>query len=316
MGVVTGTEAGIIGGLGALRISGAEAEAFLQRMLANDVKALGVGDWQWNLLLTPQGRVLSLFRLLRRSGSEFVLVLPSAWATATRETLERYRLRAKVLIEEEAAQWVGGPVSADRAATRGELRDTMFSSDGRFLAPAAGSPADDPPPTAATAAETIAAPESKESRRSQSAEAHWRAADVASGVPWIDSQGLDAQTPQALALDRLAAYSVRKGCYPGQEIVSRLHFLGQSKRALRRFATAMAVAPGTELVLGQRGDRVVGNVVACAGSAPDLELLAVCQSVDGAAEFHLRGSSGAPLLPLEFDPPPLPLRNPGQRESA
>src|SRR5690606_21575830 len=75
--------------------------------------------------------------------------------------------------------------------------------------------------------------------------ARWRAADIACGLPRPGAATLDAWTPQQLSLDRLKAYSVRKGCYPGQEIVARTHFLGQAKRGLALFGAATAPAAGT-----------------------------------------------------------------------
>ena len=64
------------------------------------------------------------------------------------------------------------------------------------------------------------------------AHARWRALDMAFGLPRLPADQADSWTPQQLSLDRLRAFSVRKGCYPGQEIVARTHFLGQVRRGL------------------------------------------------------------------------------------
>ncbi|HZX80401.1 MAG TPA: tRNA-modifying protein YgfZ, partial [Lysobacter sp.] len=58
----------------------------------------------------------------------------------------------------------------------------------------------------------------------------WAALDLRHGWPAIPGVRLDAWTPQQLSLQRFPAFSVRKGCYPGQEIVARTHFLGRAKR--------------------------------------------------------------------------------------
>jgi folate-binding protein YgfZ len=75
----------------------------------------------------------------------------------------------------------------------------------------------------------------------------WRAFDLQHGLPRLHADQAEAWTPQQLSLDRLRAFSVKKGCYPGQEIVARTHFLGQVKRALARLQ-------GTGI--GQLGDVV------------------------------------------------------------
>mgnify|MGYP003511505905 CR=1 FL=1 len=74
-------------------------------------------------------------------------------------------------------------------------------------------------------------------------DAAWELADIDDGVPWIHPAVADRETPQALGLERLGAYSVHKGCYPGQEIVARTHFLGRSKRSLLRFRASSSEVP-------------------------------------------------------------------------
>src|SRR3546814_3526677 len=62
------------------------------------------------------------------------------------------------------------------------------------------------------------------------ARARWAAFDLAHGLPRLAESQIEKWTPQQLSLERLHAYSVKKGYYPGQEIVARTHFLGQAKR--------------------------------------------------------------------------------------
>src|SRR5690606_15176201 len=94
--------------------------------------------------------------------------------------------------------------------------------------------------------------------------ARWRAYDIAHGLPRPGPATLDAFTPQQLSLDRLRAYSVRKGCNPGQEIVARTHFLGQAKRGLALLGCGEVPAPGAQVMEADRG---IGTVVAAAASA-------------------------------------------------
>ncbi|HET7779325.1 MAG TPA: tRNA-modifying protein YgfZ, partial [Rudaea sp.] len=79
----------------------------------------------------------------------------------------------------------------------------------------------------------------------------WNAADVAAGLVEIGDAQADRFLPSWLGLDELGAVSVRKGCYPGQEIVARLHFKGGNKRWLQQLAFRADVmpAPGTSLTV-------------------------------------------------------------------
>ena len=76
------------------------------------------------------------------------------------------------------------------------------------------------------------------------------------GLPRLPPSQAEQWTPQMLSLDRLRAFSVKKGCYPGQEIVARTHFLGQAKRGLALFEAAARIAVGGEV---DDGERVAGH---------------------------------------------------------
>ena len=68
-------------------------------------------------------------------------------------------------------------------------------------------------------------------------------------------------TPQQLSLERLRAFSVKKGCYPGQEIVARTHFLGKAKRGLAVLDGDVPLPVDADV---HGGDRVLGSVIASA----------------------------------------------------
>jgi folate-binding Fe-S cluster repair protein YgfZ len=104
-----------------------------------------------------------------------------------------------------------------------------------------------------------------------------------------------------LNLDALDAVSFDKGCYPGQEIIARVHNLGGVKRRARRYA-----APGAPPALGTAvlaaGGQPVGEVIRSAAADNACELLAV---VDHAAAGTELTCGGAQLreLPLPFAVP-------------
>ena len=106
----------------------------------------------------------------------------------------------------------------------------------------------------------------------QSSYDEWRLANLHGGIPEILAQQSEEWTPHMLNLDLLSAVSVDKGCYPGQEIVSRTHYRGKTKRRLLRFESAQPVAVGDKV---SDGERDIGEVVNAIGN----DLLAVV-SVD------------------------------------
>ena len=96
----------------------------------------------------------------------------------------------------------------------------------------------------------------------------WRLANLRAGIPEIFAAQSEQFTPHMLNLDLLGAASVDKGCYPGQEIVARTHFRGQTKRRMLRFRCQGTIVAGDKV---SDGARDVGEVV----NAINGDLLAV-----------------------------------------
>lgn len=234
-----------------LQLQGPQATVFAQAQFMNDVAALEPGRWQWNGWLTPKGRVVAIFALAMIDAQTLQLVLPDADPDDLAAQLRRFVFRSKVLIEPLDAIQVLAIPCAPTVATgnRMSLDDTGaaeldFGSEGqgRHVRLSRAERADEP---------AAAAPD-------------WRVADLEFGLPRLDATQAGAWTPQQLSLERLNAYSVRKGCYPGQEIVARTHFLGKAKRGLVLLESAGPVMPGTEV----RGESsALGTVVSAASDA-------------------------------------------------
>lgn len=252
-------------------MEGPDAVAFAHAQFANDVVALPPGQWQWNAWLTPKGRVLAVFALARRADDSLWLVLPDHPADAFVEALHRFVFRRKLKIAIPGECSVSGAFSAPHAA-RGSL---LGDGDGMLEFDLGG---DGGPRTWRIGPDVAMNPTSH---------AAWRMADLRHGLPRLPASQREQWTPQQLALDRLSAYSVKKGCYPGQEIVARTHFLGKAKRSLQCFVAEGAVADAAPV---REGDRDVGEVACVAADGPRSVLLAVLPldhaGTDLAADGH------------------------------
>ena len=223
-----------------LEISGPDAAAFAHAQFSSDVKALPPMHWQWSAWLSAQGRVRALFRLLRFGDDRFLAVLSGGSAEALRSGLAPFVLRARVTLRsierqaigsfdrEEAAAMIGAVPAGTALVQRDD--DVAFAVDGGA-----------PRWCLLGGAEAIALDDA--------AMRHWRAADIADGFVALDDSQRERFLPDALGLGRLGAVSVRKGCYPGQEIVARLHFKGGNKRWLHRldYDSASPLAHGIAL---------------------------------------------------------------------
>lgn len=240
-----------LSGFGVIAVEGRDAATFLQSQSMNDVAALAPGRWQWNGLLTPKGRVIALFALACVADGRFLLVLPDGSPAELVAHLRRFVFRSKVTLN-EAPAWV---VAAGPAAATGDPGAIAGDPDHGFAMDWSGEggprwlwllPPSHPALAPADDATDVA----------------WRAMDLAHGLPRLAGEQREAFTPQMLSLERLGAFSLKKGCYPGQEIVARTHYLGQAKRGLVRLH-------GTGLHAGmpvEAGGQAVGSL-ACTDAA-------------------------------------------------
>jgi tRNA-modifying protein YgfZ len=280
-----------LAGLAALDVVGADALEFLHGQLSNDVMALAVGAAHYASYNSAKGRMLATLVTWRREPLRVTLVLAADLAPAIHKRLTMYVLRAKVTIATSArAIWgiVGADarVALDRAgialpvpwkSTRVDMADVLALPDGRFLVDC-----DAGLPVAVAALPEVA-------------DSLWVWAGVRAGVPQVTQATSDALIAQGANFELVGGVDFRKGCYPGQEIIARMQYLGRLKERLRAFhADAPGIAAGTPLSSAGR-DESVGTVVNAAPSpAGGVDLLAVTRLDTGDAPLFAGGLALAP----------------------
>jgi folate-binding protein YgfZ len=296
--------------LGRILASGADAETFLQGQLSNDLRLLTPELGQLSSYNSPKGRVLAVLALLR-AGDCVELETSQELVAPLLKRLRMFVLRAKIQLEDcsqtigviglagpQAAQLLqqaGLPVPAQQPwSVRTQDQVRIVSRPGTSPRFSLHAPAD-----IATGLwqrlSALAQPVGT---------AAWRLLDVLAGVPSVVTATQDHFVAQMLNLDRCNAISFTKGCYTGQEVVARLHYLGQLKRRMFLLYTQDAEPrPGTHIYVAGGDGQAVGEVVA---AAPHPErhcaLLAVLQlSAAASADLRLDTPAGAPLsVPREL----------------
>ena len=241
-----------------LAIEGPDAARFAQAQFMSDVASLADGSWQWSGWLTPKGRVIALFAVLRFDAGHVWLLVPDADIEALRASLQRFVFRTKLTLRVRDERFLSGTFASPSMAAGArfaESADGVIELDlGTTETPRTLSVRGDP------------------AGIDDGATAKWNAFDLAHGLPRLAVSQAEHWTPQQLSLDRLQAYSVKKGCYPGQEIVARTHFLGQAKRGLVLFDADVAITVGSEV---RDGERAIGSVVSAVSGDEGNRMLAV-----------------------------------------
>lgn len=270
--------------LAALAVSGVDARAFLQAQLSADIEEVTATRGQLSAWHDPKGRVLVIVRVLPAADG-FLLVMPAALRDTIEQRLRMFVLRARVTLQP------GPPVHALPApsAPAWLARHEVIIEDAPFTAAvAAGFSVLRLPGTAGWL--LAGALPDTDPAADPVALAAWERAELEAGLPEIYPATSGQFVAQMLNLDTLGAVSFTKGCFPGQEIVARAHYLGRVKRRARLFR-----APGEAPAAGESLAESAGTVVRSAAADGGCLLMAVVAD-DAAGRFTL--ADGRLLEPM------------------
>jgi hypothetical protein len=307
-----------VSGLALVAIDGPDAATFLNGQLSSDVAGIADGGSQYTSFNSPGGRVLANF-LIWRAGTGgdagFRALIPGDIAPAIVKRLGMYVLRSKVRIADVSAEWarygVGGPEAAAAVSAAFGAAPAPFEAIRRDGAVALGIPSSRWYVVAPVAA-APAIVRTLTSGRPLDDYGAWQWLAVRAGIGVVTAATQDKFVAQALNWDVLGGVSFRKGCYTGQEIITRTQHLGRIKERLFVFR-----APPTPIATGDRiyspvfEGQPCGTVVTAARSPDgDVALVAVVQqsAVAGGA-LSVGSPEGPRLAPL-----PLPYELPAPAE--
>ncbi len=226
-----------------LRVSGEEAPHFLHNLVTSSVDGLPPGAAAYAGLLTPQGKIIADFLLLRIEDG-YLLDVASARLDELKKRLTLYRLRAKVTISAEDLAVV--------AIWGGVSRDSLLAfADPRL--PALGRRAFIPK----SEAEAKLKAEGLEVKSEEDFHAH----RIALGIPEGGRDfAFEDAFPHEADMDQLGGVDFRKGCYIGQEVVSRTHHRATARTRVVPARLSDSVAPGTEIIAGEKTVGSLGSV--------------------------------------------------------
>ena len=269
---------------GLLKVSGADAASFLQGQATCDIHALLPGAAGCGAFCTPKGRVIANFRIARADDA-FYLWLAAELVEPVRQRLRMYVLRSRVVIEDLTPQFAliglsGAGVEAAFAECNLEI--PVGATEWRCESGYAVMRLHDDSGRMLAAVDHDERPELLECLTNRLTRVNpdvWRIRDIKAGWPLVVPATSEAFLPQMLNLDLLDGVSFNKGCYTGQEIVTRTRFLGQLKRRLFRLrCLADSVpAPGDPVYDASSPElSQVGQMVnACRDGMGDIQCLAV-----------------------------------------
>lgn len=292
------------------RISGPGTNKFVQGQFTQNVDEVTSSQSLRAAACTPKGRAYCMTRLVR-DGEDLLLSLERETAEETIQHLNKYLIlfrgtsldvlesgRVTGLLGTGAARQIAA-IDTDELTQPGEVLDTgngfliRVENDSdhqaRFEFWQTGDQAELPP-------------------SSELSLQTWLASEISAGVPWLTTATREAYVPQMLNLQHLQGIHFKKGCYTGQEVIARMHFLGQLKKSLFRIAfsgTNSAPEPGSRLIAGNSAVGEVVNAVLTADQQG--EMLAVVRHDAASKTLTIDGNEHLQLKMLTL-PYPVPER--------
>jgi folate-binding protein YgfZ len=293
-----------LSGFTVVEVTGEDAPDFLQGQLSNDLKQVSATHAQITGYCTPKGRLLALPTIVGFDAG-FRLLVPRSVKEAFIKRLSMFVMRAKVVVREATELRCVGVIANDDGA--GGFLKSVYGSVPVAPMDVSTSPSmqlirwhDDQSSVQRARFLVIADSEAinrvwhQEGDFARSGHGAWRLADISAGVPSITAGVVEAFVPQMMNLQLSDGLSFTKGCYPGQEIVARMQYLGKVKRHMRIFTLpldnrSVATAPtaGSKLACG--ADQEAGVVVDAAKLGEDtIHILAVVKvsTNDGVLQYE------------------------------
>lgn len=225
-----------------IEVAGPDAEHFLQNVLTPDLTAVRAGEAHPGALLTPQGKILFAFLITRQDEAAFLLEVPAADADGFVKRLLLYRLRAKAEISVRDQRVVA--VSWQNDSTSSTLPSGV--RDMRF------------PQEVGVRRHYLDLPEANGGRED------WERLRIRNGIAEIGADYASAEAfPHDVLMDQNGGVGFKKGCFIGQEVVSRMQHRGTARRRVMIVEGERDLPPpGTEV---KAGGRALGTLGSSAG---------------------------------------------------
>ena len=256
-----------------LKLSGGDAQTFLQGQLSNDIDGLEEGEVQLNAYCQHQGKIIALLWVMKRD-DVFYLSFPSDLAEIITKRLTMFKMMSAVEITDVSNELIQLGVIDEGFDNAFKLNDQQ----------------------------SVALVENVDGVELDN-ESEWALACIANSVAEVELKTSEKFVPQLLNLDiDEVGVNFTKGCYPGQEVVARLHYLGKSKRRMRQFECEGEVNVGDELlVTGSKSAKASGIVVRRVQLGDKSTFLATVEVAFEDASITLNNADGIELTRIKND---------------
>lgn len=284
-------------------LEGPDVDRFLQGQVTCDIEQLTPGHSLPGAACTPKGRAYAFFRLVRLSSERVLVRFPDALGDRIAQQISKYLAFFKAELKAAEDWHLLGIIGEERAATVApslpeELNDAVATDNGVLIRSVAL-------PDGRARFELWCNSADGQPPQTDHDSAAWQLSEIMSGLTLLNETTTEQYVPLNLNLQAYGGVSFTKGCYTGQEIVARMHHLGQLKKSLLRLEARFIdtlPAPGDRLVDddGNALGEVTDSIATADGNA---QLLGVLKHSALNATISLADQPGArlSLQPLGYE---------------
>ena len=265
-----------------IKVTGKDASQFLQGQLTCNINELTDSNSFFSAFCNAKGRTICTLLVLKQADN-YILILPKELAEKVISKLRMYILRSDVQIQnvtDELTQVGVTTTSQDLLTLQPETNFAVSNSaaviikfpsnDNRYLII---SPINH--------AKELWTQLTQNKKLSISNSNTWRYQDISAGIPWLTQNTSEQYIPQMLNIDKLGGISFNKGCYTGQEIIARTHYLGKAKRELfLAECNGSVFLDSDSQIITDNNEQSTGKVLSLQSNGQTNRLLIVMPSAD------------------------------------
>ncbi len=283
--------------IGLLSVSGADAQTFLQGQLSNDLNAVSATQAQLTSYSSPKGRAITTLQLIQHQDT-YYLVLAADLVESVLKRLRMFVMRSQVTLQEAGNSLVHFGYADPRGEQR--LRDIIGTIPTQPMAVVAYDNLSIVRRPASVPRFEIFGDSAAARKLWEKLDVHatgvgrgaWDYFEIEAGIPQVTAASSEAWVPQMMNLHLIDAISFSKGCFPGQEVVARLKYLGKNKRQLYRIAIDSFEPPAVGARIDDSNGQEAGQILnACLNPTGKAEALAVMRTTALEAELTLDGQT-------------------------
>ncbi len=264
-----------------LAVSGKDAAQFLQGQITCDViKDVNDNSGSFAALCSAKGRTICTFLIIKKADI-FYLILPTILSEIVAKRLQMFILRSAVSITDVSDKFcILGLGSKEPIDNFPKQAFSVSENEGLIVK------------YPSTNSRYLVFKKVEQSMQFWSrfivtkkfvatGNSYWKELDILDGIPWLSKETSEEFIPQMLNLDLLKAISFKKGCYTGQEIIARTHYLGKAKRRmyLARSRTNTEISPNNAIYENAIDNKqIIGKILNTCHTNDQYTMLVVAQT--------------------------------------